>query len=60
MGAIRTGKWKDREGNERKSYDIVASYMQMLSPSANGNGAKPKETNPTQASEACGANNITP
>jgi len=41
-GSIRTGKWKDRDGNERKSYDIVARYMQMLSPSANGNGAKGK------------------
>jgi single-strand DNA-binding protein len=50
-GSIRTGKWQDRNGNERKSYDIVARYMQMLSPSANGNGAKPKETRPSQPSE---------
>lgn len=49
-GSIRTGKWKDRDGNERKSYDIVARYMQMLSPVANGNGAKPKAATPTQAS----------
>jgi single-strand DNA-binding protein len=42
-GSIRTGMWQDREGNERKSYEIVARYMQMLSPSANGNGAKPAE-----------------
>ncbi len=48
-GSIRTGTWNDRDGNERKSFDIVARYMQMLSPSANGNGAKPKETNPSQA-----------
>ena len=41
-GSIRTGKWTDRDGNERKSYDIVARYMQMLSPSANGNAAKSK------------------
>ncbi len=50
-GAIRTGKWTDRGGNERKSYDIIAHYMQMLSPSANGNGAKPKAAPPTQPSE---------
>ena len=49
-GSIRSGKWNDRDGNERKSYDIVARYMQMLSPSANGDGAKPKDTKPTQAS----------
>ncbi len=50
-GSIRSGKWEDRDGNERKSYDIVARYMQMLSPAANGNGAKPKETKPTQPSQ---------
>lgn len=50
-GAIRTGKWNDRDGNERKSYDIVARYMQMLSPSANGNGAKSKAAVPVQASQ---------
>ena len=49
-GSIRSRKWDDRDGNERKSYDIVARYMQMLSPSANGDGAKPKDTKPTQAS----------
>ena len=50
-GSIRTGEWKDRDGNKRKSYDIVARYMQMLSPSANGNGSKPKSPQPAQASE---------
>ncbi len=50
-GSIRTRKWKDRDGNERKSYDIVARYMQMLSPSTNGNGAKPQATKPAQASQ---------
>jgi single-strand DNA-binding protein len=48
-GSIRSGKWEDREGNERKSYDIVARYMRMLSQSANGNGTKPKETTPAPA-----------
>jgi len=50
-GPIRTGKWKDRDGNERKSYDIVARYMQILSPAANGNGAKPQDDKPSQASQ---------
>ncbi len=50
-GSIRTGEWKDRDGNERKSYDIVARYMQMLSPAANGNGAKQKGTKPAQPSQ---------
>ena len=38
-GTIRSGKYEDREGNERKSYDIIARYMRMLS-SSNGNGTK--------------------
>jgi single-strand DNA-binding protein len=50
-GSIRSGKWEDRERNERKSYDIVARYMRMLSPSANGNGAMPKESKSTEACE---------
>ncbi len=51
-GSIRSRKWDDRDGNERKSYDIVARYMQMLSPSGNGNGTKPKETKPAPASQS--------
>ena len=51
-GSIRTGKWEDRDGKERKSYDIVARFMQMLSPSTNGNGAKPRQSNSTQAPES--------
>ena len=50
-GSIRSRKWDDRDGNERRSYDIVARHMQMLSPAANGNGAKPKESKPSQASQ---------
>ncbi len=51
-GSIRSGNWEDRDGNKRTSYDIVARYMQMLSPSRNGSGAKPEGTRPAQASEA--------
>jgi len=50
-GSIRSNKYEDRTGNERKSYDIVARYMRMLSPSANGNGTKPKESQPGQPPE---------
>ena len=52
-GSIRTGKWSDRDGNERKSYDIIARQMRMLS-SANGNGAKGKAqgANPTSQASA--------
>ena len=50
-GSIRSGKWEDRDGNERKSYDIVARYMQMLSSATNGTGAKRQDNKPTQASQ---------
>ena len=56
-GSIRSRKWDDRDGNERKSYDIVARYMQMLSPSGNGNGAKPKESSPTPVPQTSEADN---
>ncbi len=51
-GSIRIGKWTDRDGNERKSYDIVARYMQMLSPAANGNAAKSKTESAKPAPQA--------
>jgi len=50
-GSIRSGNWEDRDGNKRTSYDIVARYMQMLSPSGNGNGAKPKGNDTSQPSQ---------
>jgi single-strand DNA-binding protein len=56
-GSIRSGNYEDRKGNERKSYDIVARYMRMLSPSVNGNGAKSKKTQPTQVSEPSDGDN---
>ena len=56
-GSIRSGKYEDREGNERKSYDIVARYMRMLSPSANGNGTKPKAEDANPAREAAAGDN---
>lgn len=49
-GSIRSHKYEDRDGNERKTYDIVARWMQMLSPGANGNSAK--ATNPPAAKPA--------
>jgi single-strand DNA-binding protein len=50
-GSIRSSQSEDKEGNRRKSYDIVARYMQMLSSSANENGAKVKGGNNPQPSE---------
>jgi single-strand DNA-binding protein len=50
--SIRTGNWKDRDGNEVKSHDpppLTARFVQMLSPTANANGIWPKGTPPTQA-----------
>lgn len=40
-GRIQSRKWQDQEGNERRSFDIVASQVRMLS-SSNGNAAKAK------------------
>ena len=55
-GTIRSGKYEDREGNERKSYDIIARYMRMLS-SSNGNGAKGKTEDRSPATQASAEDN---
>jgi single-strand DNA-binding protein len=39
-GSIRSRKYEDREGIARKAYDIVARWMQILSPATNGNSTK--------------------
>lgn len=48
-GSIRSSQWEDREGNRRKSFDIIARQMRVLSPSGNGNGAKPNNSPAAQA-----------
>ena len=55
-GSIRSGKYEDREGNERKSYDIIARQMRMLS-SSNGNGAKGKTEDRNPATQASAEDN---
>lgn len=47
-GCIRSHKWEDQSGSERKSFEIVISQMRMLS-SSNGNGSKPKVESPQPA-----------
>lgn len=39
-GSIRSHKWEDQDGTEHKAYDIVARWMQILSPAKNENGSK--------------------
>ena len=55
-GTIRSGKYEDREGNEGKSYDIIARYMRMLS-SSNGNGTKGTTGHGSPAPEASAGDN---
>jgi single-strand DNA-binding protein len=37
-GKLQTRKWKDRDGNDRYTTEIVAREMKMLSPRNNGGG----------------------
>lgn len=53
-GTIRSHKWEDRDGKEHKAYDIVAHWMQMLSPATNGNGTK-SETKSVKPAPQAGA-----
>lgn len=55
-GSIRSNQWEDKEGNRRKSYDIVARYMRMLS-SSNGNGTKGTTGHGSPAPEASAGDN---
>jgi len=55
-GTIRSGKYEEREGNEGKSYDIIARYMRMLS-SSNGNGTKGTTGHGSPAPEASAGDN---
>lgn len=53
-GSIRSHKWEDQDGNERKAYDIVARWMQILSSAKNGSGTqagKPPSGNASDADE---------
>jgi single-strand DNA-binding protein len=48
-GSIRSSQWEDRDGNRRKSFDIVAQRMRVLSPPTNGNSAKANNSPSAQA-----------
>jgi len=42
-GRIKTRKWEDRDGNERKTQEIVANEVKFLSPSGSGKGYQSDE-----------------
>ena len=39
-GRLQTRSWEDKQGNERKTTEIVARDMQMLGARSEGNGAR--------------------
>jgi single-strand DNA-binding protein len=43
-GSIRSRKWQDQNGEERKSFEIIAGQMRMLSSNGNGNKGKAEST----------------
>jgi len=43
-GSLRTRKWQDQSGQDRYSTEIVASDMQMLDGSRDGNQSREKDT----------------
>lgn len=53
-GRLTTRKWKDKEGNERYSTEIVADKMQMLGPKPEGikTDAADKRVHQTEDSDA--------
>ena len=41
-GKISTRKWQDKDGNERRSTDIIASYFRVVNRSENPNSSQPE------------------
>lgn len=48
-GKIQTQEWNDRDGNKRKTTEIIASSMQMLTPRGGGSDEKPTQQAKPQA-----------
>ena len=46
-GRLQTREWEDRDGNKRKTTEIVANTMQMLGPPPGGSGGKPRDSRPS-------------
>ncbi len=57
-GSIRSGQWEDQDGNERKSFNIVAHRMRMLSSSSNSNGSTSKRETPKPATQPLAEDNF--
>jgi single-strand DNA-binding protein len=56
-GSIRSRKWSDQNGEERKSFEIIVSQMRMLS---NGNGGKGKAESTQTTPKAAPAKPVHP
>lgn len=50
-GRIQTREWEDRDGNRRRTTEIVATQMQMLSPPGADAGKIPEEPPPFEVTE---------
>ena len=51
-GRIQTREWEDRDGNRRRTTEIVALGMKMLDSRADGMGGRPPADRPARRSSA--------
>ncbi len=51
-GRIQTREWEDRDGNRRRTTEIVALAMKMLDSRADGMGGRPPADRPARRSSA--------
>ncbi len=49
-GKISTRKWQDKDGNERRSTDIIASYFRVVNRSENTNSSNTAKNEPEELS----------
>ncbi len=55
-GRIQTREWDDRDGNKRKTTEIIASEMRMMSPRSS-DGVRPQEQEPEPVGVAAESGN---
>ena len=50
-GRLRTRKWKDKEGNDRYTTEVIANEMQMLGSRGGGAGAMSAPSEPAKSAK---------
>lgn len=60
-GRLQTRVWKDKEGNNRKSFEVIADEVHFAEPKKNdgSSGSRPEYSAPSVAEESSGFRDLT-